>query len=292
MSSADRRSKCPQEAGPCRLPSPVPTPPPSSPSSTINTPHPPTHPPPCFPSHPAGLRLLPISHLLPTERAPPPGPQGSPLLARWLLLLAGDCPCVTRHGEETQSLHGPQSGWRPSKRAGARVRMLTCTGVCRLAYTRTRLHAHTALPPPTQGAWASGRGCSRITVFGPHARAVPPGRPGAVGVLKGCWPGWGPVRGVDTPPRADGQLEGGVEDVWAGGLLRAFCPHILHPPGPDREPGRRPRAGGRAQGRRGVRCACAWAGRAALGSPSVPAGPAGVRGVRSPRDRAPRPGGH
>ena len=52
--------------------------------------------------------------------------------------------------------------------------------------------------------------------------------------------------------------------------------------------GRRPGEGGGAQGRRGVRCACvfACAGRAARGTPSVPAGrSAGVRGT-TPLGRA------
>lgn len=71
-------------------------------------------------------------------------------------------------------------------------------------------------------------------MFGPCRGAVPPGRPGAVSVLKACWPSWGPVQGVDTLPRADRQLEGGVEDVWARGLLRAFRPHPLPLPAPDR----------------------------------------------------------
>lgn len=85
--SAGPPSERPQEAAPWARPTPVLSFP------TTNTPRPPTRPPPCFPSHPAGPQLLPTSHLL--HRMCPPAPQGSPLLVRRLLLLAGDCPWVT-----------------------------------------------------------------------------------------------------------------------------------------------------------------------------------------------------
>ena len=95
---------------------------------------------------------------------------------------------------------------------------------------RTRLHSPSSTHSRGLGLWP--RLQQDHSVWTPWG-AVPPGGPGAVSVLKGCWPSWGPVQGVDTLSRADGQLEGGVEDVWARGLLRAFRPHALPPLAPD-----------------------------------------------------------
>ena len=111
----------------------------------------------------------------PENVLPLPDPRGSPLPARWLLLLAGDRPWATRHGEETQSLGGPSDKPLPRSPerqhpAGGQAHVRTCSHA-----QVTLAHACTALPPPTQGVWASGRGCSRITVFGPRGGRLLPG---------------------------------------------------------------------------------------------------------------------
>lgn len=159
--------RVPREAGPCGLPTPILTFPHHQHSSLLSISSSRTS---------ATANFTPAPHRM----CPPPAcPQGSPLLARRLLLLAGDRPWVTRQGEETQSLHvpqeqaapapgGPQSGWRP---AGRQVHMCACSHAQVCAGWRTR----SALPPPTQGVWATGQGCSRVTVFGPRRGRFLPG---------------------------------------------------------------------------------------------------------------------
>lgn len=180
---------------------------------------------------------------------------------------------ATRHGGETQSVCGPSD--KPLPRPPERRRPAGGQHRCAHVHThrrpRTRLHAHTALPPPTQGVWDSGRGCSGITVLGPCGGAVPPGRPGAVSVLKGCWPSGGPCR-VWTRCRV---RTGSSREWWRTSGPGASRGPSVHTPCPRRrrtEPRRRPGAGGGARGRRGVQCACvcACAGRAARGAPAEP----------------------
>lgn len=175
--------RVPREAGPCGLPSPAPTPPPSSPSPTINTPRPPTHPPPCFPSHPAGPRLLPTSHLLPTECAPPPPAPRAPL--SWpggCCSSLGTAPGSPDRERKPKACTCPRNKPLPlpeaPRAAGARQDgRYTCAHVHthRCVQAGTPWRTHSALPPPTQGVWATGQGCSRVTVFGPRRGRFLPG---------------------------------------------------------------------------------------------------------------------
>ena len=181
MSSAGRSSECPREAAPCRLPSPAPTPPPSSPSPTINTPRSPTHPPLCFPSHPAGPRLLPTSHLLPTECATPPPAPRAPLFCP-----GGCCSSLGTAPDHPTGRGNPKLGCAPGTSRSRRPPeqlvprqdgRYTCAHVHmhRCVQAGIPWHTRSALPPPTQGVWASGRGCSRLTVFGPRGGRFLPG---------------------------------------------------------------------------------------------------------------------
>lgn len=247
----------------------------------------PPHPRPPLPSPPPLLvrqpTLLPASrltqqdlgrgqlHTCSPENVPPPPGLPSPgqvaAAPRWGPRRA------TRHGGETQSVCGPSD--KPLPRPPERRRPAGGQHRCAHVHThrrpRTRLHAHTALPPPTQGVWDSGRGCSGITVLGPCGGAVPPGGPGAVSVLKGCWPSGGPCR-VWTRCRV---RTGSSREWWRTSGPGASRGPSVHTPCPRRrrtEPRRRPGAGGGARGRRGVQCACvcACAGRAARGAPAEP----------------------
>ena len=110
-------------------------------------------------------------------------------------------------GPVTSRSRGPQSGSTPQEGRH------TCAHVQRTADPRTRLHSPSSTHSGGVGLWP--RLQQDHSVWTPWG-AAPPGRPGAVSVLKGCWPSWGPVRGVDTLSRADGQLGEGWKTSGPG----------------------------------------------------------------------------